>query len=183
MKNLISTFYILNSKFRRRAAFTLVELMLVVAILGILAAIVLPEFQNQSQVAKESAAKANIKILREAIERYALDHNGVPPGYLNGNTTSSPNALYLINQLIWKSTNASGQIATFGTQGYPYGPYLPTIPRNPFNGKKNVIVIIDSSNFPSEPTKLSGWIYKPATQEVRIDAEGADSSGVKYFDY
>ena len=61
--------------------FTLVELMIVVAILGVLAAIVLPEFAGHIQQAKESAAKDNLRILREAIERYAADHNGVPPGY------------------------------------------------------------------------------------------------------
>lgn len=42
--------------------------MIVVSILGILAAIVYPEFQGHVQQAKEAQAKANLKLLREAIE-------------------------------------------------------------------------------------------------------------------
>ncbi|MHC4236894.1 MAG: type IV pilin protein, partial [Planctomycetota bacterium] len=49
--------------------------MIVVTILGSLAAIVIPEFSGHIQKAKESAAKDNLRILRQAIERYAQDHN------------------------------------------------------------------------------------------------------------
>ena len=44
----------------RRAAFTLVEMLLVLVILAVLAAIVIPKFAGRSQQAKESAAKADI---------------------------------------------------------------------------------------------------------------------------
>ncbi|GAH74356.1 unnamed protein product, partial [marine sediment metagenome] len=64
-----------------KKAFTLVEILIVVAILGILAAIVIPQFQAHSQEAKEAAAKDNLRILRNAIELYAVQHGGVPPGY------------------------------------------------------------------------------------------------------
>ncbi|RKY11715.1 MAG: hypothetical protein DRP65_03460, partial [Planctomycetota bacterium] len=49
-----------------KKAFSLVELLIVVAILGILAAIVVPEFQTYTQQAKEAAAKDNLRILRNA---------------------------------------------------------------------------------------------------------------------
>ena len=164
------------------AGFTLVELMIVVAILGILAAIALPEFQGHIQKAKESAAKDNLRILRETIERYAAEHNGVPPGYPPGNL-SAPSVLYALYDLVLKSTNASGQVADIGTPGYPYGPYLPKVPQNPFNEKNNIVVIGNSTDFPTTSTKIYGWIYKPATKEIRLDYNGTDSEGVRYLEY
>ena len=50
-----------------KRAFTLVEILIVVALLGILAAIALPTFQDHIQQARESAAKDNLRILRNAI--------------------------------------------------------------------------------------------------------------------
>lgn len=162
MKNLIYQLSIINCQFRRGAAFTLVELMIVVAILGILAAIVLPEFQNQSQFAKESAAKANLKILREAVERYALDHNGVPPGYFNNDATKTPTGLVTKFQL---------------EAGYV------KIPKNPFNNLNTVFAVSNATTFPAAPNNSYGWLYKPSTKEIRLNTSGTDSKGISYFSY
>ena len=77
----------------RKKAFTLIEILIVVAVLGILAALVIPEIQDYSQEAKESNAKANLRILRNAIERYAVEHDGLPPGYPADNPALTPNAV------------------------------------------------------------------------------------------
>ena len=66
-----------------KKAFTLVEILIVTAILGIMAAIVMPLFAGHVQLAKEAAAKDNLRILRGAIERYAAEHNDIPPGSTN----------------------------------------------------------------------------------------------------
>lgn len=157
--------------------------MIVVAILGILAAIVLPEVQGYTQKAKESAAKDSLRTLRETIERYAADHNGVPPGYAVNNTSSTPASGFVFAQLIYKATDASGNLADIGTAGYPFGPYLSEMPQNPFNGKTSFIVVSNSGAFPAEGTGGFGWIYKPATKEIRLDYPGTDSSGETYFTY
>ena len=67
-----------------KRAFSLVEILIVVAVLGILAAIALPTFQGYIVEAKEAAAKDNLCILRSAIELYAAQHDGVPPGIPGG---------------------------------------------------------------------------------------------------
>jgi len=64
-----------------KRAFSLVELMIVVAVLGIMAAIVVPQFQSYSTQAKEAVAKDSLRLLRGAIELYTGRHGGVPPGY------------------------------------------------------------------------------------------------------
>lgn len=67
-----------------KKAFTLVELMIVVAVLGILAAIAVPAFQGHAARAKKSAAKDNLRMLRTAIGLYTSQHDNLTPGYLNG---------------------------------------------------------------------------------------------------
>jgi len=56
----------------RSEAFTLVEIMVVVVILGILAATILPQFIGTKQEAKVGAAKANIAELETALERFFI---------------------------------------------------------------------------------------------------------------
>jgi general secretion pathway protein G len=65
----------------RKKAFSLIELMIVVSILGIMAAIVAPLFRDNIQKTKEAAAKDSLRILRTAIEAYAAKNNGISPGY------------------------------------------------------------------------------------------------------
>ena len=146
-------------------AFSIVEILIVVAILGILAAIVFPQLHGQSQKAKETAAKENLRILRNAIETYALEHNGIPPGYIDNNPddgTAHP-AIYF-------------QMANTGE-------YISEMPDNPFNGSGDVVTIPDDQPLPAEADGNTGWIYKPETKEIRLNWPGTDSTGQKYFDY
>lgn len=62
----------------RRRAFTLLEIMVVVVILGILAVTIVPQFIGTTQDAKISAAKANIAELESALERIAVHLDRYP---------------------------------------------------------------------------------------------------------
>ena len=150
-----------------KKAFTLVELLIVVSILGILAAVVVPEFGNHIQQAKESAAKDNLRILRNAIDHYALDNNDVPPGYKDNDPSGSLRAPKFISQLT--------------TDGH----YLSEIPENPFNNASLVTMVENDADFPESPvsTDLYGWMYKPYTKEIRLNWSGTDSQGKAYFEY
>ncbi len=164
-------------------SFTLVEILIVVAILGILAAIALPIFQSHTQQAKVAAAKDTLRILRSAIEVYTAEHNNVPPGYINGQVDTG--VLTLQKQLIC-TTDINGNISgtTVQSKEFPFGPYLKKVPINPFAGTKKPIVMLDDDEpFPESATGALSWIYKPATKEIRLNWPGTDSAGAAYFDY
>lgn len=66
--------------------FTLIELLIVVAIIGILAAIAVPNFQNAQIRAKVSVAKSDLRAFGTALESYYLDQNDYPRDETGGST-------------------------------------------------------------------------------------------------
>ena len=148
-----------------KRGFSLIELMIVVAVLGILAAIAVPQFQEHAAQAKEAVAKDSLRILRSAIELYTARHSGVPPGYKNDNPQTPPDGSDFCQQLV--------------TEGH----YISEMPQNPFNKREDIRMIGNSEIFPQNPTGQFGWVYQPATKTIRLDWQGTDKSGIRYFDY
>ncbi len=72
-----------------RTAFTLIELLIVVAIIGILAAIAVPNFLNAQLRAKISRAEADMRNLKTALESYQIDYNNFPMARDNAITGQS----------------------------------------------------------------------------------------------
>lgn len=139
--------------------------MIVVAVLGILAAIVVPQFQSQATQAKEAVAKDNLRILRSGIELYTTQHGGVPPGYEDDDPDTVPSSSTFYNQLVLE------------------GQYVLKMPENPFNGLSTTLVIANAEAFPAVATGTYGWVYQPATITIRLDWTGADKHGMRYYDY
>src|SRR4051812_15890238 len=84
---------------RRKRAFTLIEILIVVVILGILAAIVIPQFSNASHVARENSLKDDLRYLRTQVAVFKAQHRDVPPGYPSGNIASTPTSADFIAQM------------------------------------------------------------------------------------
>ncbi len=73
---------------RKGKGFTLIELMIVVAIIGILAAIAIPRFAQMLEKSREGATKGNLSSIRSAISIYYSEKEGTWPGDLSTSFTS-----------------------------------------------------------------------------------------------
>jgi len=66
-------------KSNKKSGFTLVEIMIVVAIIGLLAAIAIPSFLNARTRSQTSACQNNLRQISGSKDQYALDHNNTAP--------------------------------------------------------------------------------------------------------
>jgi general secretion pathway protein G len=67
-----------NKKNRKDAGFTLVELMIVMAIIGVLAVVAIPKFEASLKLARESVLKEDLHVMRAAIDSYTMDKQKAP---------------------------------------------------------------------------------------------------------
>lgn len=127
---------------RRQSGFTLVEILIVVIILGILAAIVIPQFTNASTNARVSSTTSQLQTLRSQVQLFKLQHNDTLPTLIG----TSPACW---DQFLSK-TNISGTVDT--TAAGVYGPYLETVPKNPLNGNADVAAV-------GSQASTTGWTF------------------------
>ncbi len=119
---------------KAKSGFTLVEILIVVVILGILAAIVIPQFTDASTEAKYASLASNLQMLRAQIELYKIQHNDDPP------------TLALFVDQLTGTTDVNGAVA-----GSDFGPYMRVIPVEPFT---NSAVVAAAG-------ATVGWCYDP----------------------
>jgi prepilin-type N-terminal cleavage/methylation domain-containing protein len=98
---------------RAAGAFTLVEILIVVVIIGILATVVIPQFTSASHQARENTLKDDLRYLRNQVQVYTAQHLDVAPGFPPGNPGGSPSSTYFISQMT-QPTNASGATGAGG---------------------------------------------------------------------
>jgi len=146
-------------RYRNRKGFTLVEILIVVIILGILAAIVIPQFTSASQDARKNSLVSQLQTLRSQLELYKLQHLDQLPSTLIGGTPAW-------TQMTVK-TNASG--ATGTTTAFPFGPYLQADPANPLNASNSTsvgVVTTDATLGGANPVANKAFIINSSNGKI-----------------
>jgi len=153
----------------RTWGFTLVEILIVVIVLGILAAIVLPQFTQASTEARISNLKTNLQMVRGQIELYHSQHRDTYPG------------AGFLDQMTLVS-DISGETASAPDDTHKFGPYMKSVPINPISGLGTVRVVTGGTATFSAPSADGGWWYNSTTGEFRSDLKDSwtDSDGVKF---
>jgi general secretion pathway protein G len=166
---------------RKQGAFTLVEILIVVVILGILAAIVIPQFSGATTTTRENTLKELLHSLRTQITVYAAQHQDVAPGYPAGQSSGAASSATMLMQLTQYSDQVGNTSATYSAVDQ-FGPYLQQFPANPINNLNTVEIVSDGAAFPAADG-TTGWSYQPQTQQIAINLAGNDSTGMPYSSY
>jgi len=166
-----------NPARRTRRGFTLVEILIVVIILGILAAIVIPQFSGAAQSARETTLKDLTRNLRMQITAYKSQHRDTAPGIVG---SSAANEGTFVEQMTQFSDD-DGATSTTASAQYKFGPYLQKMPVNPLNNLAT-ITVTSGSSLPAA-NNTTGWIYNADTCEVAPNSTGLDETGVAYTSY
>ena len=160
---------------RNQDGFTLVELLIVVIILAILAAIIVPQFSAATDDATQSAYDTNIANVRAAIDLYRQQHNAYPgaatstgacpAGMANQAGAADSEAAFLAQLRFY--TNSAG-VACNGTDAtFRYGPYLKDdLPVNPLGDPAiNTVTIVTAGLLGMTSGGSEGWRFDTVTGE------------------
>ena len=139
----------------KRSAFTLVELLIVIIIIAVLAAIAIPKFANQSQRSKESALRAELSLIRNAVELFKNDCGSFPGA---------------LDDLAGASAPANGKDSSGNNKAIIAGDY-----KGPYLSKINVD--------PVSAAAFTYSVTSPTVGKVTSSASGNDSNGVAFSTY
>jgi general secretion pathway protein G len=159
---------------RRARGFTLVELLIVVIILAILAAIVVPQFADSANDARQSAYSTDLSNLRAVVELYRQQHGAYPGAIaatagtcVNGSAVVAAVGAASFDAQLTNYTNAAGQACTgFDAAQFRFGPYLREgIPANPL-GTTGTVTVVTAGTLGLTSSATGGWRFDSVTGEL-----------------
>jgi general secretion pathway protein G len=151
-----------------KQGFTLVEILIVVIILGILAAIVIPQFTEASSEARVSNLMTNLQTIRSQLLLYKTQHlEHFPTDDATGHTFAEQMTQY---------SDVTGDVSATPSSSFPYGPYLQSVPANPISGSNAVAVEDDAATAFAAPEEDGGWWFNSGTGEFRANITDAHTT-------
>jgi prepilin-type N-terminal cleavage/methylation domain-containing protein len=138
------------SRFRSQSGFTLIELIIIIVVLGILAAVAIPKYQDITNEAKAAACKGALGSLR------------------------SGTSIYYANQIVktgtptWPPIDSLRNVGTVLIQSLPANPYqlATNAPDSIVTGVTKGVVV----------GTRGGWAYKPSTGEIWANTSGSSEN-------
>jgi general secretion pathway protein G len=171
-----------------RRALNLLELVVVVVIFGLLAAIAIPRLSSAAPADTEGSLRRNLSVLRSAIELYYRDH-GAYPGQKGAGTPESglgTEAAFALQ--LARFSDAQGRVADEPDGTFCYGPYLragiPACPVAPRRGKQGVHLVSGRTVPVFTPSATeAGWVYNYQTGDIVVNSDVYGVSGARYDSY
>lgn len=160
-------------KQRNTRGFTLVELIIVIIILGILAALAIPQFISSTGESADSVRDANLQSMRSAIQLYYHQHNENYPGAVltgadDGGDAADADTAF-VNQMNGYTDVDGKHSVDLDKENYPFGPYFMNgIPANPLADTDADVVKVetDGTSLTPKVDHTTGWIFDTLTGQV-----------------
>jgi prepilin-type N-terminal cleavage/methylation domain-containing protein len=136
----------LKSLFCNNAGLTLLEILIVVILMSIIAAVAVPRLSTSTDEAQVNTLDTNLSALRYAIEQYAAQHNSRFPGQYketDGTTTvtTDAEALSAFTAQLTTYSDRNGKTSVTKDVDFPFGPYFRgALPKNPLPVPSNTVV-------------------------------------------
>ncbi len=158
-------------KHAAKTGFTLVEILIVVIILGILAAIVIPQFTEASAEARVSNLVTNLQTIRSQLLLYKTQHMEHYPA----DGAGEGDAEFVAEMCTFSDKTGSAQATPDPTAVPPviYGPYLTGVPFNPMTDLKAVTVVTGAAAV-NPKDESSGWWFNATTGEFKANLADTD---------
>lgn len=137
-------------------------------------------------IEREQALVRALETWRAALQSYR-EHHAVFPGFQPGRAGALMHGPLdesrIVPQLVL-STDAWGNTAAIGMSGFPHRPCLSNgAPVNPVNGLATLRVLDADDAFAATADGATGWVYKPSTGEIRLNAPGSVAvTGLPYWE-
>jgi general secretion pathway protein G len=144
----------------RHHAFTLVEILIVVVILGIIATIVIGVFSNTANDTRAKALMDDLRNMRSQIQMYNAEHGFYP-------------ALGSFEQQMVLYSDMAGNTSNTKSDVFRFGPYIVSMPRQPLGANQGKFGVTSTASY----TAGFGWAYDQLTGEFKANLPDTDVDG------